>query len=63
MNDAIFCSKCGQDLKSITPAKNNKAILKSMAIIAKLLQEFDNPDNHSRQRNAIEDAKEFLKTV
>lgn len=33
---------------------------KHLSIIEKLIKEFDNPDNHSHQRSAIEDAKEYL---
>ena len=63
MSQDLFCSKCGQDLKSPTPIQCNHAILKAMAIISKLIGEFDNPDNHAHQRSAIEDAKDYLKTA
>ncbi len=31
-----------------------------LSVVSKLVKEFDNQDNHSHQRNAIEDAKEYL---
>lgn len=54
-----YCPNCGIPVKQRYIGSNQNAI----DVINKLIKEFDNPDNHAHQRDAIENANEFLNSV